>query len=382
MREVTRGWAVLRTGAFKKSVIFIVVTLLATWMLAATIRNDVGNSGHTYTALFSDVTSLNKGDDVRIAGVRVGTVKSIEVVDERIASVDFTVNRKVRLEEGVTPRLKFRNLVGQRYIALDFPTDEEADGDDADEEEFSTVENDETGSRAADDSLELTSSTSAMLIKPGHTFQLHETQEALDLTLLFNGFQPLFQFLSPEDVNNLSAQIIAVFQGEGATVESLISSTASLTSTLAEKDEVIRELIVNLESVLTTVNDRSDHLDTTLVTLDELVTGLAHDRETIGSTIEGMGGLTDSVAGLLEEGRDPLKKSIQGLGDLSQNLADGETDIDQFLETLPTKLDRIGRMASYGSWFNFYLCSIEGSIPMPEGYMGELGANNPAGRCR
>lgn len=376
MSDVTRGWAILRKGVFIKSVIFIVITLLATSLLAATIRNQTADGGFRYTAQFSDVTSLNKGDDVRMAGVRVGTVNSIKVVDERIAAVEFTVDRDVRLEEGVRPRLKFRNLVGQRYIALEYPQAKDSESSE------STSKTEVTTDDGESDLIELSSSPAPILIKPGHTFTLNQTQEALDLTLLFNGFQPLFQFLNPEDVNNLSAQIIAVFQGEGATVESLISSTASLTSTIAEKDQVIGELIVNLESVLTTVNDRSDQLDTTLITLDELVAGLAEDRKTIGSTIEGMGALTDSVSGLLEDGRKPLKDSITGLGDLSQNLSDGEADIDKFLQTLPTKLDRIGRTASYGSWFNFYLCSIEGSIPMPEGYMGDLGANNPAGRCR
>ena len=181
---------------------------------------------------------------------------------------------------------------------------------------------------------------------------------------------------------NLSAQIIAVFQGEGATVESLLSSTASLTSTLADKDQVIGELITNLSSVLENVNQRSDQLDTTLVTLDQLVTGLAEDRQVIGETLDGLGSLTVSVSDLLEDGRQPLKDSIDGLDRLSGNLADAGDVLDEFFANLPIKLDRIGRLASYGSWFNFYVCSIEGRIPMPEGYRGDLGVRPIAERCR
>lgn len=329
-----------------KCIVFTAVTLLATAGLAATIRNDSGGPSHEYSALFSDATSLNKGDDIRIAGVKVGTVGSIQVTQDRLAEVSFTVSDKVELQQGTTAELRFRNLVGQRYIAL----------------------------QLAD--------TLGATLKPGYTFSVRDTRPALDLTMLFNGFQPLFQFLDPEDVNNLSGQIIAVFQGEGATVEGLLSSTASLTSTLADKDEVIGKLITNLNAVLKTVNDRSSQLDTTIVTLQRLVSGLAEDRKTLGGTIEGLGNLTSSVADLLDDGRAPLKGSITALGKLSDNLAEAAPVLDEFLQKLPIKLDRIGRLGSYGSWFNFYLCSIEGRIPMPEGYMGGLGAMPIADRCR
>lgn len=329
-----------------KSLVFTVVTVLATVALAGTIRNSTPGSSSSYTALFSDATSLNRGDDIRMAGVKVGTVTEVAVHDNRVAGVEFTVQDAVRLPRGTTAQLRFRNLVGQRYISLEPP--EVADTD---------------------------------RLPTGHTFGLEETRPALDLTMLFNGFQPLMQFLDPKDVNALSGQIIAVFQGEGATVEGLLSSTASLTSTLAEKDQVIGELIDNLTSVLTTVNGRSDELDRTIITLQQLVSGLAEDRETIGDTLDGMGRLTSSVADLLEEGRRPLKDSIASLGSLSGELADAEDVLNRFFDTLPGKLDRIGRTASYGSWINFYECEITGVIPRPEGYFGDLGAQPVAKRC-
>jgi phospholipid/cholesterol/gamma-HCH transport system substrate-binding protein len=331
-----------------KSLVFTLVTVAATAALAATIRNSAGGSGEGYTALFSDATSLNKGDDVRVAGVKVGTVKDIEVADDSVAKVSFTVRDDVDLAAGTTAQLRFRNVVGQRYVALEQPAASEAGG----------------------------------TLKAGHTFGLDETRPALDLTVLFNGFQPLFRLLDPDDVNTLSAQVISVFQGEGATVETLLSSTASLTSTLAEKDQVIGELIDSLSSVLGTVQERSGQLDRTVVTLDRLVTGLAEDRETIGDAADGLGDLAVSVAGLLEDGRAPLKDSIAGLGALAGNLSADSATLDRFLKTLPTKIDRIGRTASYGSWLNFYVCSIEGRIPVPEGYVGDVGAQPVAGRCQ
>ncbi|MFD1826116.1 MULTISPECIES: MCE family protein [Mumia] len=334
------------TSTLIKSIVFTVVTVLATLALAGTIRNSTSGESTVYTALFSDATSLNRGDDVRMAGVKVGTVETIEVADRSVAKVTFTISDTVTLTTGATAQLRFRNLVGQRYISL------------------------------------MPAETTGAPLPEGHTFTVSETRPALDLTMLFNGFQPLFKMLNPDDVNQLSSEIIAVFQGEGATVEGLLSSTASLTSTLAERDEVIGQLVTNLNDVLTVVNDRTDQLDTTLVTLQKLVSGLAADRAAIGDSIAGIGALTTSVSALLEETRPPLKGSIAALEDVSAVLADNEEVVDTFLQRLPAKLDKIGRLASYGSWLNFYVCSIEGRIPMPEGYMGDLGVKPVAGRCR
>lgn len=361
-----------------KSLVFTVVTVLATAALATTIRNPNQGSTSEYTGIFEDVTSLNVADDVRMAGVKVGSVTDIQITDKRYAKVGFTVQDDVTLPKGTIAQLKFRNLVGQRYISLDPPGKTTSNSIQASEGE-STF--DDAADQASGTGTSAATATGGE-IRKGYTFPLSQTRPALDLTMLFNGFQPLLQFLDPEEVDALSAQVIAVFQGEGSTVEGLLASTSSLTRTLAEKDEVIDQLIVNLTSVLDTVNDRSGQLDSTIITLQRLVSGLAQDRETIGDTLDGLGRLTTSVAGLLEEGREPLKGSIDALDRLSTELADSEQVLNEFFETLPIKLDALGRIGSYGSWINFYECKIAGDIPSPEGYMGDRGALPVAERCQ
>ncbi len=352
-----------------KSVVFTVATVAATSILATTIQNSSPGVAQDYTAIFSDATSVNRGDDVRISGVKVGTVQDVSIYQNRLAKVKFTIRKGVPVDVGSVIQIKFRNLVGQRYLAIEQPALPGSDATGSDIQPASST----TGSSAA---------STVKTIKAGHTFDVDETRGALDLTVLFNGFRPLLRMLNPEDVNKLSEQIVAVFQGEDATVDGLLQSTASLTSTLAEKDQVIGELITSLSGVMTTVNERSGQLDTTLVTMQKLVSGLAEDRGSIGESIEGMGKLTTKVAGLLHDTRPALKGSIEHLGEISANLDQHSDQVDNFLKKLPIKLDRIGRLGSYGSWLNFYMCSMDGRIPMPEGYMGDLGVNPVAGRCR
>jgi phospholipid/cholesterol/gamma-HCH transport system substrate-binding protein len=317
-------------GPLTKLVIFVVITVAATAVLGLTIANADFGSSNSYSARFTDVTSLNAGDDVRIAGVKVGQVESITIVDRRQAEVTFDIQSDVRLPASVTATIKYRNLVGQRYISLaQGPGDPNA------------------------------------VLPTGGSIPLSRTQPALDLTELFNGFKPLFQALSPDDVNQLSYEIVQVFQGEGGTIDSLLSSTAQLTSTIADKDKVIGQVIDNLNTVLDNVNAHGTQLADLVTTTQQLVSGLAADRQPISDAIGSLGQLANTTAGLLDQGRAPLQADIAGIGTLSKNLNDSQDVVQHFIQFLPTKLAAIIPTASYGSWFNFFLCSASGTVGLP-----------------
>lgn len=338
---MTGFWSPLIKGA-----IFCVVTVLATTLLGITIANVSTGDTVTYTARFTDATSVNPGDDVRMAGVRIGTVEEVSVVDRRFADVRFSVDSQRDLAASTTVDIRYRNLVGQRYLAVD------------------------QGAATAGETLE-----------PGAHIPLERTSPALDLTAMFNGFKPLFQAMSPDEVNQLSGEIVQVLQGEGATLDSFLRHVASLTSTLADKDQVIGEVITNLNTVLGSVNAKGDQLATLVSTTEQLVEGLAADAEPIGAAIGGLGDLAASTADLLDDGRAPLKSSIVALGDLSKNLADNTAVFERFLGNLPVKYDRIGTLVSYGSWFNFYLCAASSDAARPPGGP-PVGVPVTQARCR
>ncbi|HEY0451359.1 MCE family protein [Actinophytocola sp.] len=314
-----------------KLIVFTVVTVSATAVLAISIANIDLSSTNSYTARFSDATLLLPGDDVRIAGVRVGQVENVGIVDRKQAQVTFSVSANRKLPASVTAQIKFRNLVGQRYVSL----------------------------------TEGTGGNPNAVLESGGNIPMERTRPALDLTELFNGFKPLFRALSPNDVNQLSYEIIQVLQGEGGTVESLLAHTASLTSAIADKDQVIGQVINNLNGALDTINARGGKLSTLIVQVQQLVSGLAQDRQPIGDAIEALGGLAQTTSGLLTEARAPLKQDIAALGGLVNNLNDSESVVQHFIQFLPEKTAALTRTVSYGSWFNFYLCSTSGSIGIP-----------------
>jgi phospholipid/cholesterol/gamma-HCH transport system substrate-binding protein len=293
------------SGDLVKLLIFIVVTTLATSVLVATIGNLTFAGHNNFKAEFVDATGVVKGDDVRIAGVKVGTVDKVEVVDRTRALVSFSVEESTTISQATHAAIRYRNLVGQRYISL---TDE-----------------------------------------------------------IFNGFKPLFQALSPADLNKLSYEIVQVFQGEGGTLEGLLAHTASVTSTLAGRDQLIGDLIDNLNEVLDHVGDRDVQLSRLITTFRTFVGGLKDDRGAILGSLDQISALSVETADLVDGIREPFVSDITQLREVARNLDNGKAELDRALQVLPIKLNKIGRTATYGSWFNFYLCHFQGRIRLPGG---------------
>jgi phospholipid/cholesterol/gamma-HCH transport system substrate-binding protein len=334
-------------GDFTKLLIFMLVTAMATGVLIMLIGNLNIEKSRTYKAIFSDATGVVKGDDIRVAGVKVGSVKDVQIIDRTRALITFTVRDATSVTRSSTATIRYRNLVGQRYISVT-----QGVGD---------------TSRLAADS----------------TIPLSRTQPALDLTTLFNGLKPLFAALSPADVNKLSYELIQVFQGEGGNLEGLLRSTGSVTQTLAERDQLIGDVITNLNVVLKTVGDRDHQLSELITQLRAFMAGLVQDKDAILNSLDSVSALARETADITTGIRPGLVSSVKELRQVATNLNQGRDEIDRALQILPIKLQKIGRTAIYGSFFNFYLCEFKAKVILPTGpltipYQTYPGGN---GRC-
>ncbi len=356
------------TSAGIKLIIFMVVTSLMTFVLAATIGNFGGGSTTTYKAAFTDVTGLLPGNEVRIAGVRVGKVKKVSLAPTgacasdfaglteppRLGQVTIQLDNGQKITDSDNLTIRYRNLVGERYVAI---SQDVGTGTDSDPK--------------------------TMICPDKRSDQSTRTTPALDLTVLFNGFKPLFQALDPTTVNDVSMEIVKTLQGEGGTVDDLLAHTASLTTTLANKDAVIGRVVDNLTSVLDTLDKRDTDLNSLILQLRRLAAGFAADRTEIGSSIAGIGKLTDATAGLLAAIRPSVKADISQLGTLAHTLKQNNPTVEGVIKRLPDKLNRIVSTATYGGWFNFYLCGL--ALTQPDGNGGQTVVTslvNTATRCK
>ncbi len=350
-----RGQESVRSSAIKVG-LFALLSFAIVLTIAATIH-PIGTSGtsRTYTAEFTSASRLREGSDVMVGGIRVGQVTAVELTADNLAAVTFQVEDDVTLSRSSTVAIRYLDLVGNRYVALvDSGRDDEPQ-------------------------------------PVGQTIEVDRTQPALDLNVLLNGFKPLFAALDPATVNALATDIIRTFQGEGVTVRQLVARTASLTSTLAERDALIGSVISNLGSTVRLVADRQTQVEGLVRNLSRFASGLARDREVIGDTLIHIDTMADLSAQLLRDSRPALRADIRQLRLIAEVLARPESrkEIAHALDHLPTKLSRMSRTASYGSWFNYYACSVKLRVdgtaflePVVKRLLNNITLNDSAKRCQ
>lgn len=138
-------------------------------------------STHGYSALFEDSSSLKTGDSVRVSGIRIGTVRKVDLQPDNTVLVAFDADDHIRLTESTRVAVRYLNLVGDRYLEL----------------------LDEPGS--------------GKLQPPGSHIGLDRTEPALNLDLLLGGLKPVIRGLDPEDVNTLTASLIQILQAKAGT---------------------------------------------------------------------------------------------------------------------------------------------------------------------
>ncbi|MBV9293168.1 MAG: MCE family protein [Frankiales bacterium] len=316
-------------GSAWRFAIFAVVTVLATALLAVTIVNIDTEPAKGYSAIFTDAANVTPGDEVRYAGVRVGTVTGVSLAPGNHAKVNFTVATTVPLTTTSRIDVRYRNLIGQRYIAV-------VDGP-----------------------------PGGTSLKAGTTVPLARTKPALNLTTLFNGFHPLLSGLSPGDVNQLSYELVQALHGEGGTVDSLFRQVGTLTNSLANRDALIGRVIDNLDATLGPVADHDRQLSALIGNVQQFVSGLSQDRGAISRSLVSIDKLTGATASLLHDGRPALAADIRHLGTLAEklNVPASRALIQHFLTYTPFKLKVATPEASYGAFLNFYVCAVNFILP-------------------
>ena len=314
-----------------KLTIFVVVGAVLAALLYLTLGEVTLGSSRDYRAIMTDVSGLESGDVVRVAGVRVGQVDGLHVEPGNRVAVSFHVDDDQRLTDRTQVLVRYENLLGDRYLELAQPPGEGAPLDD------------------------------------GATIPESRTTPALDLDVLLNGFRPLFEGLAPDQVNKLATSLIDTLQGRGGTIDSLLGQTAELTNGLADHDQVIGSLIGNLDTVLSSLDSRDLQLRTSITQMRNLVRGLAHDRDPIANAVSSISRFSQALAVVLADVRAPFRDLLLATRNVSALLNRNSARLEKTLAELPEAYQRLARVASHGSFFNFFLCSVQVVVGSPNG---------------
>ncbi|OBI10640.1 MULTISPECIES: MCE family protein [unclassified Mycobacterium] len=334
------------SGIIARVALFTAICLVFTFTLIAVFGQLRFEDRTGYQAVFTNISGLKSGNFVRIAGVEVGKVGDLTLHRDGTVTVGFSVDKGVRLTEGTKALVRYENLIGDRYLAL-----EEGPG-------------------------------SPRRLPPDATIPLARTSPALDIDALIGGFRPLFRALDPDQVNALSGELLRIFQGQGGTLSSVLAQTSTLTSTLAGRSELIGELIMNLNTVLHTFAARDHEFSDGLDKLSAFVDGLTQRKDDIATGLAYINAAAGSMTDLLVQARQPIKDVVHETDRMSAQVLADRDYVDNLLKQLPDTYQVLARQGLNGDYFGFYFCEVllklngKGGNPIYVKLLGQA-----SGRC-
>ncbi len=302
--------------------VFMIAALTVTWLVYVSLRRDVGGKTAAYSAMFNDVYGLREGDDVRMAGVRVGRVEKIDL-EGKLAKVRFVVQDEQPLFGNTIASVTYQNIVGQRYLGLSL------------------------GAQGSPDRL-----------PPGSVIPLERTEPSFDVTALLNGYEPLFSLLNPQDADNLTKALIQSLQGDTASIATLTSQTTTLTETFAGKDEALGDTITNLNKVVHSLAQQNQNLDGIITSTRDTVSALDARRPELVASVGSLARVTDRLSASATDLYPTITELIERQPGFVRHVLSVEPQVAFFADNLPLALKGLSRAANQGAYANSYACDV------------------------
>ncbi|MCV7386500.1 MlaD family protein [Mycolicibacterium porcinum] len=214
-------------GALLRMALAAAVSTVLVVLIANVITQPVDVQTRTYHADFTDISGLHEGADVRVRGVRVGKVGALGLkrTDGRtLAEVTFTMDAAYSVVPATRLAIKFQALTGLRYMDVS-----------------GAVE----GAAPAD---------------PITNVPTNMTLPSFDITVLFNGLQPVLATLDPAQINTFTDNVATFLAGDGGGLGPVLASIRKLTALVSDREQVISTLVNNLATLAKGVDGRSQYL--------------------------------------------------------------------------------------------------------------------------
>ena len=315
-------------GALVGLSLFMVVALGLTWLVYVTLRRDIAGTTVPYAAVFTDVFGLREGDDVRMAGVRVGRVESIELQGD-LAKVSFVVQSNQQVLGTTVASVTYQNIVGQRYLGLSL-------------------------GRLGEPGV----------LPPNSVIPVERTDPSFDVGHLLNGYEPLFSLLNPRDADNLTKGVLQSLQGDSASITALVDQTSIFTKTFAGRDEELGSVITDLNTVVANLARHNDDLDHVITETRSVVSTFDARRPELVDSVGAVAKVVRQLSTISDEVYPSLNELVTREPGFAAHMVGLEPQLAFTGANLPLLLKGLARITSEGPYANAYACDLhQGFFP-------------------
>lgn len=304
----------------------ISLAVLALMVLAAFRAQDLPliGGGDTYYANFSEAGGIKADDEVRIAGVRVGKVHSVELEGDHV-KVGFKIKGDAAFGEDTRAAIKVKTLLGSMFLALE--------------------------------------PAGPGQLPEGETIPVERTTSPYDVVEAFTG---LADTAGEIDTDQLAASLTTLADLTRTTPDSFkaaLDGVSALSRNVAAKNDRINTLLVNLKRVSAVLDDRDADIVALMQDADVLFRALVARRDAVHQLLTSTATLSKELSALIEQSRADLKPALTNLQNVLAVLHKNEDNLDASLRLMAPFYRVFASTLGNGPWFDTYIQNIP---PLPE----------------
>jgi phospholipid/cholesterol/gamma-HCH transport system substrate-binding protein len=317
-----------RLGILLRFVAFLAITAtLTVWIGAQIVGVELGDR-YTLTAAFDDVSGLREGDVVKLAGVDIGEVTDV-AVDLGRAVIDFEVDEDVAVPDDSTVEVRWRNLIGQRYLSI-------------------------------------VPGASEQLLADGATVE--RTENVVDLGQLVNQLAPLARSVSPDQINTILTGLLEAFDGNAGAFDSVLRDLSTVLDTLATRDQTISGMLTDYEAITSAIASRDEQIQAMVSNLVELSGTFAANDQLLDQALVDFAGFTQGIDTFLTRSGDDLGALVDDLAVLGGTVTDNIDELEGALQGLPSVFETLLPVVNQGEWIRVNVVCVTvftGPCPVP-----------------
>lgn len=279
--------------------------------------------GRSHSAALSEAGGLKPGDDVRIAGVKVGKVTSVDLEKAHVR-VDFTVSRSTQLGNRTSAGVRIKTILGQKFLSLD-----------------------PAGKATLDKEIPLTRTTAAF-----------------DVVDAFSDLATTAEDINTDQLATSLDTIADTFRDSPKDVRTAVDGLGRLSRTVASRDDKLRSLLDHANGVTGVLSARNAQIVSLLSDGDLLLQELRKRREDIHTLLVNTATLADQLTGLVRDNREAIRPALAHLKDVLAVLETNQANLDRSIKLLAPFVRVFANTTGNGRWFDTF---IQNLVPVPGG---------------
>ena len=280
-------------------------------------------AGRAHSAALSEAGGLKAGDDVRIAGVKVGKVTSVDLEGSHVR-VDFRVGRSTELGSQTSATVRIKTILGQKFLALQPAGKGDLSGE----------------------------------------IPLSRTTPAYDVVEAFSDLATTTEDIDTGQLATALDTVANTFRDSPEDVRTAIDGLGRLSRTVASRDAQLRELLQHANGVTGVLADRNKELVSLLTDGDLLLQELRKRRADIHTLLVSTVTLSQQLTGLVRDNRAAIGPALANLKGVLATLEANQANLDRSIRLVAPFVRVFANTTGNGRWFDTY---IQNLVPVPGG---------------